>query len=181
MSPDLRDYARLLLSREPTRSLPLGVLRERLRQAGGSRWAGPVPLEQALGADPSFRLLRPPPLIDAPASGYAPEVLAVGFPQPEPRVLLVEPELQGDRDPGPFGDTSSSLVALLAREGMRADVAEAIAVLEEIGQRLGEAVMPAPAGHSTTPPPGPPPPPAGARRAPPPAARPPRKPGSRPG
>jgi len=35
MTPDLRDYARLLLRHEPTHSLPLGVLHERLRQVAG--------------------------------------------------------------------------------------------------------------------------------------------------
>lgn len=179
MTPELRDYARLLLSREPTRSLPLGVLRERLRQVAGSRWAGPVQLEQALSTDPSFRLLRPPPLVASPLSGYAAEVLA-GFPQPEPRVLLVEPQPQPAADADLFGATGDSLVALLAREGMSGDVAEAIAALEEIGLRLREpAPMPAGAARSTTPLPDPPPPAPVAPAPRPRAWRPPRRPGYR--
>ena len=164
MTPDLRDYARLLLRREPTRSLPLGLLRERLRQAAGDRWSGVLPLEQALGTDPAFRLLSPPPLIQCTGSGYPPELLAAGFPQPEPRVLLVEDQRQPDDGAGPFGATCDSLLALLAREGMRTDVAEAVATLEEIAKRLeeGAALTDATeAARSTTPPPDPPHPPPG--------------------
>lgn len=157
MTPDLRDYARLLLGREPTRSLPLGILRERLRHAAGTHWSGPGQLEQMLGADPGFRVLRLPPLVEAPPGGYAPEVLAIGFPSPEPRVLLIEAECPAG-EPDVFGTTRDSLVALLAREGMRTDVAEAIAALEEIGARIREAVTPAAAGYSTNPPPDPLPP-----------------------
>ena len=177
MTPDLHDYARLLLRREPTRSLPLGILRERLRQAAGDRWSGVLPLEQALGTDPAFRLLTPPPLIQCTGSGYAPEQLAAGFPQPEPHVLLVEEPRQPDDGASPFGATCDSLLALLACEGMQADVAEAVATLEEIGRRLEDGAVftdAAEAARSTTPPPGPPHPPPGRRGGRRPAARRPR-------
>lgn len=133
MTPDLRDYARLVLSREPTRSLPLRVLRERLRQAAGERLPGAQQLEHVLAADPAFRLLTPPALIQGSLAGYSPDVLAAGFPPAEPRVLLAEASTCAPDPPGLFGDTRDSLLALLARDGMHRDVAEAIAALEEIG------------------------------------------------
>lgn len=157
MTPDLRDYARLVLRHEPTRSLPLGVLRERLRQAAGDRWPGAQRLEQAFDTDPAFRLLRPPPLIETGGGGYSPELLAAGFPQPEPRVLLVEDSPPPEDRPQLFGNTSDALLVLLAHDGMRSEVAEAIAALEEIGAQLREqpVLSPAAAARSTTPPPGP--------------------------
>jgi len=197
MTPDLRDYARLLLRHEPTHSLPLGVLHERLRQVAGPGWTGTRQLEHALGADAAFRVLRPPPLIQVAVSGFAPEQLAAGFPQPEPRVLLVETGPQTEAAPGPFGYTGDSLLALLGRAGAPPDlaeaVAEAVAALEEIGHRLAEAVpeagpdQPVPvsgepaAARSTTRPPDPPPRPSGRRRRPRSASSPPPRPGSRSG
>ena len=139
MTPDLQQYARLLLSREPTRSLPLRILRERLRLATGQQRSGTLGLEQALANDPSFRVLAPVPLTRDLAPGYPPEVMAAGLPAPEPRVLLVDAPAECDAGQGMFGGTSDALLALLAVDGMKDDVAEAIVALGEIGDRLSAA------------------------------------------
>jgi len=170
MNQDLRDHVQLLLRREPTRSLPLGLLRERLRDASAGTLPGPLELERTLGMEPGFRILNALPLLDPVPGSYAPALAAAGLPQPEPRVLLVEdPPLEGEPC-DLLGTTRDSLLVLLGREALRPAVAEALAALAEVASRLADydtGVNADAAARSTTPLPGPRAP-APARRRPPP-------------
>ena len=153
MSTDLREHALRVLRHETTHSLPLRLLRERLRPETGDRLPSLAALEQELVRDERFRLLRPP---GAPGSVWAGALHAAGI-GPEIRVLLAGSPEPGGEPPGPLGRTRDCLLDALDRRGeLSAEVSAALAELEEIGARLGAgALTAAAAAPSTTPPPDP--------------------------
>lgn len=180
MTTELREHALRVLRHETTHSLPLRLLRERLRPETGDRLPTAAALEQELARDERFRLLRPP---TAGALGvYADALQAAGL-APEVRVLLAAPEDEAATRGAPLGRTRDCLLDVLRHQAHLAyDVSVALAELESLGERLADAaVTDDGADPSTTPPRDPPAPARSRRRWRPPASPPPRPGGSRSG